>query len=171
MKGPAVAAMMSPAMPLPPMPRTTTWSISPASGRPGSPRARSAAASTCSGREAVASSMPWESSAIRAPLLLEGGLDALGLGLGQQAVVLGVVDRLGLVDEHDRDVVANRVAPLQAGVVQAVLVLEVEQRALVLRAGEDLEQLGIQCHWRQPPLTSDSTSDTCASHSSCVRAS
>ena len=40
------------------------------------------------------------------------------LGLGEQPLVLGVVDRLGLVDEHDRDVVLDGVAALQARVVE-----------------------------------------------------
>ena len=66
--------------------------------------------------------------------------------LAEQARVLGVVDRLGLVDQHDRDVVADRVAALEARVVERRLVLEVEQRALVLRAREDLEQLRVERH-------------------------
>ena len=60
--------------------------------------------------------------------------------------MLGVVDSLGFVDEHDRDVVSHGVAALEARVVQGALVLEVEERALVLGAGEDLEQLCIQGH-------------------------
>ena len=68
------------------------------------------------------------------------------LGLGEQPVVLGVVDRLGLVDEHDRDVVLDGVAALQPRVVERVLVLEVQERALVVGAGEDLEQLGVEGH-------------------------
>src|SRR5437588_5048389 len=87
----------------------------PGSGSPARPRALPAASSTCSGREEAASSMPWESSAERAIWRsgLERGLHALGLGLGHEALVLGVGDGLGLVDEHDRDVVADRVAALQ----------------------------------------------------------
>ena len=68
------------------------------------------------------------------------------LGLGEEPVVLGVVDGLGLVDQHDRDVVLDGVAALEAGVVEGVLVLEVEQGALVVGAGEDLEQLGVEGH-------------------------
>ena len=69
-----------------------------------------------------------------------------GSALGHDPVVLGVVDRLGLVDEHDRDVVLDPVAPVQARVVERVLVLEVEQRPLVLGAGEDLQQLRVEGH-------------------------
>jgi hypothetical protein len=46
MKGPATAMAMSPEMPLPPMPSTTTFSISSWSGRPTRPAASPAAAST-----------------------------------------------------------------------------------------------------------------------------
>ena len=60
--------------------------------------------------------------------------------------VFGVVDGLGFVDEHDRDVVLHEVAPLQPRVVERVLVGEVQQRALVLGAGEDLEQFRVERH-------------------------
>src|SRR5690606_31597517 len=77
---------------------------------------------------------------------LEGGSDAVGLRLGDEALVLLVGDGLGLVDQHDRDVVADGVAPLQPRVVEALLVGEVEERALVLGTGEDLEQLRVERH-------------------------
>src|SRR5438552_4525457 len=154
MRGAAVASRMSPATPLPPIPRTTTFSISSRVGSPSMPRATLAAAATCSGRRAVTPNM---SSVSRArvtrrrstcPLsrrrLLPGGLDALGLGLGQEATVLVVAHRLGLVDEHDGDVVLDGVPALQARVVEGLLVLEVDQRALVLGAGEDLEHLRVE---------------------------
>ena len=56
------------------------------------------------------------------------------------------LDGLGLVHEHDRDVVADRVAALEPGVVQRALALEVEQRALVVGARQDLEQLRVEGH-------------------------
>ena len=68
------------------------------------------------------------------------GASPSSLDLGHDSPVFCVVDRLGLVDQHHRDVVADRVATLQARVVERVLVGEVVQRPLVLRAGEDLEQ-------------------------------
>src|SRR5205807_2278772 len=71
----------------------------------------------------------------------ERGHDPFRFGFGEQPGVLVVADALGLVDEHDRDVVLDEIAPLEARVVQRVLVGEVQQRALVLRTGEDLEQL------------------------------
>src|SRR5437879_6430743 len=77
---------------------------------------------------------------------VERRLDTVGLGLAQEPLVLGVVDGLRLVDEHHGDVVLDRVAPLEPGVVERVLVLEVEERALVLGTGEDLEQLGRDWH-------------------------
>ena len=61
-------------------------------------------------------------------------------------VVFGIVDGLGLVDQHDRDVVLDAVAPLQPRVVQRALVGEVQQRALVFGTGEDLQQLRVQRH-------------------------
>src|SRR4051812_30108256 len=76
----------------------------------------------------------------------EGGLDAGARGRGHEPLVLRVAHGLGLVDEHDRDVVADRVAPLQPGVVERLLVGEVEQRALVLGTGQDLHELGVECH-------------------------
>src|SRR5436309_15084544 len=103
---------MSPATPLPPIPRTTTFSISSRVGKPSMPRATLAASATCSGRRAVTPNMSSVSrvSVIGRPPtsgLLPGGLDALGLGFRQQPAVLLVADRLGLVDEHDRDVVLD----------------------------------------------------------------
>src|SRR5438552_9366004 len=77
---------------------------------------------------------------------VERGPDAVGLGLAHQPLVLVVVDRLRLVDEHHGDVVLDRVTPLEARVVERVLVREVEQRTLVLGTGEDLEQLGGDWH-------------------------
>ena len=77
------------------------------------------------------------------------GLEALGGGLGHQPLVLGVVDGLGLVDQHDRDVVADRVAALEARVVEGRPRRRSRERALVLGAGEDLEQLRIERHGQQ----------------------
>src|SRR5687768_17477147 len=135
MNGPAVAARMSPATPLPPMPMTTTCSMRSRSGRSSRPWARTAASCTCSGGPAAAASMPSESScsegsptgtALRAGV--ERRADRLTLDLGHDAPVLGAVDRLGLVDQHHRDVVTHDVAPLQARVVEGVLVGEVVER-------------------------------------------
>ena len=137
-------------MPLPPMPSTRTLAMSSPSGRPSTVVPASIAASHLLGQgrgrveharacRCPVGSGPWRSR--HEVTGLERRLDALGLGLGQQPLVLGVVDRLGLVDQHDRDVVLDRVATLQAGVVERVLALEVEERTLVLGAGEDVEQL------------------------------
>ena len=52
----------------------------------------------------------------------------------------------GFVDQHDGDAVAHVVAQLEARVVERVLVDEVIQRTLVLRAGKDLEQTWIEAH-------------------------
>src|SRR4051794_33661899 len=120
MNGPAIACTTSPAMPLPPIPRTTTCSMSSCSGRDSSSAPWAAAAATCSGSAAARSNIPTVSSRPLMALRLEGGVDALRLGLGRQALVLGGVDVLGLVDQHDRDVVADGVAALEARVVQRV---------------------------------------------------
>src|SRR5438046_79822 len=61
--GAATAATLSPGMPVPPMPSTTTALTSSISGSPARPFDRSAAAGTCSGRARVASRVPWESVA------------------------------------------------------------------------------------------------------------
>src|SRR5690554_5915861 len=152
-KGPTMAAAMSPPMPEPPIPRMTTFSTASWLGRPSRPSARRAAAATWSGRAAARSNMPIES---RMSLTsgLEGGSDPVGLGLGDEPLVLLVGDGLGLVDEHDRDVVGDGVPALQPGVVEALLVLEVEERTLVLGAGEDLEQLGVEGHGMRVSLGS-----------------
>src|SRR5581483_11490681 len=143
----------SPAIPLPPIPRTTTFSTISLRGSPDRPRPASAARSTCSGSPSVTSSMPRLSrgrgSVTRRSSpgsLLEGRADPVGLRLVQKAIVLGIGDRLGLVDEHDRDVVADGVPPVQPRVVQGVLVDEIQQRTLVLRARQDRKQLGVECH-------------------------
>src|SRR4051794_31870447 len=148
MKGPATESTTSPTMPLPPIPSTTMFSISSWEGRRLKSRSCAAAASTCSGNAIVASHIP--SVSVRSPRLLtvpprelrprtpspcsslalarsrrlERRLDAFGFGLRRQTVVLGVVDVLGLVDEHDRDVILDRVLPLQARVVEDILALE-----------------------------------------------
>src|SRR5215211_4586362 len=120
--GRATAAATSPAMPLPPMPTTTTEVTSSAEGSGTTPRSSAASApATCSGSPYARSNMPrlssrsgrltgtpvvrrWPSSS---PGLLERRADALGLGLGEQAGVLVVADRLRLVDEHHRDAVPD----------------------------------------------------------------
>src|SRR5438477_12274075 len=76
----------------------------------------------------------------------EGGGKAFGLDLAHDAVVLVARDGDGFVDEHDGDAVAHVVAQLEARVVERVLVDEVIQRTLVLRAGKDLEQTWIEAH-------------------------
>src|SRR5437870_2572212 len=119
------------------MPSTTMFSTRSRSGRPDRPRARTAASNTCSGSDAAASNMPIESSTVISDHL-ERGTDALGLRLRQQSLVLRIVGRRRLVDEHHRDVVADLVLALEPRVVERLLVLEVEQRPLVLRAGQDL---------------------------------
>src|SRR5262249_32404758 len=125
-------------MPEPPMPITMMLSISePAakcfvSMRP----AASCAAASCSGNPQTASRKLSE-SVIAQPLpdclapaagsRLEGGLDTFASGLVGEALVLGVVDRLCFVDQHDRDVVLHPVTPLEPRVVERRFVLEVEQ--------------------------------------------
>ena len=52
--------------------------------------------------------------------------------LASSALVLGLVDGLGLVDQHHRDALAHGVAAVQPGVVQRVLVGQVVEAALVL---------------------------------------
>src|SRR5919106_469008 len=141
-----------PPMPLPPIPSTSTLSISSPAGSPATDAAASTLDATCSGNARAKPKMSRESvrwsrtNPAIAPSGLERGLDALCVGLGEQPVVLGVVDGLGLVDQHDRDVLTDGVAPLQAGVVERVLVGEVEQRPLVLGAGQDREELRVECH-------------------------
>ncbi len=60
--------------------------------------------------------------------------------------MFGVVERLCLVDQHDRDVIHDRVPETQPWVIEALFGLEVEKRALVTRASQDLEQLWCECH-------------------------
>ena len=142
-------------MPLPPMPSTTTLldvvvrRAGPSTlARRRRPRPRAARAGA-----AAASNMPRVSSRRSRHAAVSrrrSGSMPSASALASEPVVLGVVDRLGLVDEHDRDVVLDRVAPLEARVVERVLVLEVEQRALVLGAGEDLEQLGSRPSGQSP---------------------
>src|SRR3954452_17529981 len=173
MNGPATEIITSPTMPLPPIPRTTMFSISSCLGSLLKSSDWAAACSTCSGNAIVASHIPsvsrrsvmiprglrpGTSSACGSPALarpdrlarcdrsrrLERRLDAVGLGLRHQTAVFGVVDRLGLVDEHDRDVVLDGVLALQARVVQHLFALEVQEGAFVLRASEDVQQLGVE---------------------------
>ena len=131
----------------------------PASGSGPTARPAARAASICSGSPAVAPHISSESTASGdagpptavvtprpSPPVVAGLLGAAGLGLGHQALVLGVVDVDRLVDQHDRDVVDDLVDALQARVVEDVLVVEEEQRALVLGAGQELDQERVQRH-------------------------
>src|SRR5688572_5952614 len=124
MNGPAMTVRTSPAIPLPPMPSTRTLSIDSRSGSPPISAPAAAASSTCSGRPAAASNIPSVSSTSCVPasaaisptsllgVRLERGLDALGSGLGDEPLVLGVVHGLGLVDQHDGDAVVDGVPAL-----------------------------------------------------------
>src|SRR5689334_802649 len=151
----ATAASTSPAIPDPPMPSTTTLRTSSAAGSAerSSSAAASCAAASCSGNVATASRKPSESVISARPLGrprpglgVERRADALGGRQGDEALVLGVVDRLGLVHQHDRDVVTDGVPTLQTRVVERALTLEVEQRTLVVGARQDLEQLRVEGH-------------------------
>src|SRR5262245_32437052 len=105
---------------------------------------------------------PWS------PSLLESRLDAFALGLPHQTLVLGVVDSLGVFDQQVGDVAVEHAVPaLQPLVVQRLLVGEVEQRALVLRARKNLEQLRVECHVPEDiysDRTIPKTSAVCCSH-------
>src|SRR5918993_4890031 len=60
---------------------------------------------------------------------------------------------------------------MEARVVERVLVGQVVERALVLGAGEDLQELGVEGHGQASSLMSERTSAVRASHSSGVGAS
>ena len=110
--------------PEPPMPSTTMLSTSSAAGSADERRARAAAscaAASCSGSAATASRKPRESRRVAhaaRPQAVEGRADAVGRGLGDAGARARRRHRLGLVDQHDRDVVAHRVAALQPRVVE-----------------------------------------------------
>ena len=111
--GAATAWSTSPAMPLPPMPSTSTLLIvAPRAARRRRRRGRPAAVGHLLGqaerRRRTCRACRRRRRACLHAHALERRPDAVGLGLGQQAGVLGVVDRLGLVDEHDRDALADR---------------------------------------------------------------
>src|SRR5258705_9811373 len=139
--GPVAARSTSLAIPEPPMPSTTMCSIRSRFGSPSRPRAATAASKTCSGRWAATSHIPAVSRTSSTRSGIERRADALGVGLRREPLVLRIVGGDGLVDEHHRDVVADLVLPLEPRVVEDLLVLEVQQGALVLRAGQDLQQL------------------------------
>ena len=106
-------------------------------GKPSAAAPTSAAAATCSGRPAAAANIPrvsrrsdvtWSTSCG-----LGCGLDSLGLRLGHQPFVLGIVNRFRFIHEHHRNVVANLIATLQPRVVERVLALEVRAEVPCLR--------------------------------------
>src|ERR1700722_8804945 len=132
----------SPEIPEPPMPSTTMLRTVSAFGNAsaGTIDAASCAAASCSGSPATAPRKFSES-------LAKVRLHTVGFRLLGEASVLGVVDRFGIVDQHVGDVaVEHAVTPLQTRVVQRVLVGEVQERALVVGAREDLEQFGVERH-------------------------
>ena len=102
------------------MPSTTMLSIDVGAGQTAGDR-RSRAAVSCAARAARAGRRPRRGSpgSQSAHCVGTSRRMPVGLGLRDQALVLGVVDGLGLVDQHDRDVVAHRVAALQPRVVRA----------------------------------------------------
>jgi hypothetical protein len=63
-----------------------------------------------------------------------------------QTLVFGIGNDLRLVDEHDGDSVADRITAPQTGVVDAILVVEDMQLAVVDRAGQHGEEIGIEGH-------------------------
>ena len=167
-------------MPDPPMPSTTMLRID---------RRRREAASACTfagglvrGRQLLGQSRRprrgsrSESVDACSRDVVEGRRDAFGLGLGDSrscsassTVSASSISMIGMSS-------CTRYRRLQPRVVQRVLVGEVEQRALVLGAGEDLEQLRVQRH--REFLRSDSclgpsasTSAVCASHAARSAAS
>src|SRR5207248_5662727 len=109
----AAAARTSPQMPEPPMPHTTMLRRPSTDGNAsaGTAPAARCAASSCSGRPHTASRKPSESSSPPAAMAVLRGLErrphAVGLRLGEQPLVLRVVGVMGLLDQHDRDVVAH----------------------------------------------------------------
>src|SRR5262245_53495021 len=128
-------------MPLSPMPMTSTLAMSSPSGSPVMASPTATASATCRPSPRAASRMPSVSiprrvgsavSPLTARSVLEGGADALGLGLGHQPLELGVVDLGRLLDQHHGDVLLDAVGALEPGVQQDRLVLEVEEGALVL---------------------------------------
>src|SRR3954469_8813650 len=157
-------------MPEPPIPSTTMLRIGSAFGNASActAAAASCAAASCSGSPATAPRKFRESTLMvalatssvrnpprgRSPLrsrLFEVGLHAVGGGLRREPCVLRVVDGVGVVDQEVGDVaVEHAVTPLEARVVERVLVGEVQERALVVGAREDLEQLGVERHDAPP---------------------
>ena len=80
--------------------------------------------------------------------------------------VLGVVDRARLVGQHHRDLAGDRVGDLATRVVEQVLVLEVQEGALVDRVGQHLDQQRLQRHRQLPSLHASMSASTvvvCAS--------
>src|SRR6478735_2836665 len=104
------------------------------------------AATLRSDRNEVIDGTVIEPSCTRASAGVERRLDRLALDDRHQPLVLGIVDDRRLVDQHHRDVVADVVAATKTRVVEDRLALEVVQRALVVGAREDFEQLGRQRH-------------------------
>ena len=129
MNGAATATSTSPAMPLPPMPSTTTFSTYSRVGQPVEPvRGARPTVATCSGRPAVAPNM---SRVSRHPRAAHGdhrsrvcspadrAADAPpASALAIRRACSALVDRGRLVDQHHRDAVADRVAAVQARVVE-----------------------------------------------------
>ena len=160
MNGAAAATSTSPAMPLPPIPSTTTFSTRSWPGRPPMPWAADTAASTCSGRPAVAPHMSRESTGSGdgwtvavAPAVAVTKADAPPVDAAPPASALAVRRACSasstarrLVDQHDRDAVPHRVAAVEPGVVEQVLVGEVQERALVLGTGQHIDQERVERH-------------------------
>ena len=168
MNGAALASRMSPAIPLPPIPRMTTFSMSswarqrvgvfdldsrPPPRRPVlAGRRRRPTSLGCRGRAPSRScSQP--------------GVMFFAVAFASRRFVLGVIGDGGCVVEEVRDVVGDRILPLQPRVVEELLVREIQQRTLVLRDTPGRSTV-LGPEPRQPSLTMARTSLVRASHSS-----
>ena len=156
----------SPEMPLPPIPMTTTFSMSSRFGRPVMPLEPGKCFCYLLGERRGQLEHPigvenFVLSGGQLSLLLVGsfeiGLHAVGGSLCHQPLVLGVVNVLGVLDEHVRDAIFDEVPTSQARVVEGILVSEVQERPFVLRAGEDLDEQRVKGHGYDTPLISEST--------------
>src|SRR2546423_3822197 len=151
--GPPTAARTSPEIPEPPIPQTSTCSTG-ASPRPArsTPEAAAMPAANCSGRLRTASvkarvSITGRGSSGKALSSgSEGGRDALLPSPGQERLGLVAGEDGRLVDEHHRDVVAHLVAAATGRAEQEPVGLEVVQRPILVGAGQDLQQAGVEGH-------------------------
>ena len=137
-RGAASAATTSPAIAEPPMPQNAIDVIPSASGERSRREAERVALAAVAGRRVTSVEHPARVGGAQRRGVVEDGHRPFALALPGRGL-------LGLVDQHHGDAVADRVAIAARPADEDLLGLAVVELTPIVRADQDLEQLGVEC--------------------------